>query len=667
MSTSDDVVIRLRLADIAAFVADGKAATMTTSEIEKGIRKLGVTSKEESSSSHGLGLWQATVGRLKYAVTGLVLGLGAGAVAVAKFAVSSVAQFQQVEVAYTNMLGSKSAADAQIKSLQNFANFTPFQFYGDTGIAKMAQQLEAVGVQAKALVGPDGKSGGILGALGDATASIGGTGADMSTAVRDIMTMVTRGKLTGIEVKDLSTHGVMISDYLERQFHLTPTQLEKLVSGGKISANTAIQAIVSGVESSKAAGAMKVQSKTLAGLWTTLKDEVTNAAVDVMLPYLPAMTAFLSRTVDTFGKPEFVQSVKNFFDYMIQGAKGIYDVVTSKGVVRLLTDLWDAIKWMFDTSLSVASGIGGVLNWLFSPFGGGGKTNADSISGVANALGALVDNGFSSTVLKGLFLYTAGMKAFGVATDGTAAAVGRLKAALSFLLIPKGAIEGPSGALGRAVPALTGGAALKALIPELLLSTSIVGVVGALAYHFSSAFRKEWDGMWRDMTTGSALDRIGGFFKSVGVFLGTAIRNGFYDAYSWYHDWFKFLDNLPGDISGLLKDGFLDATNWFIDRLNDLFKAASFTIPGTSIGFSVPTIPHAALAEGGTVSQAGWSMTGERGPELQYMPRGASVIPLPRVGEFAGGGRPIHTHVHLNGREIATAVHAGSDDMAARL
>jgi hypothetical protein len=42
-----------------------------------------------------------------------------------------------------------------------------------------------------------------------------------------------------------------------------------------------------------------------------------------------------------------------------------------------------------------------------------------------------------------------------------------------------------------------------------------------------------------------------------------------------------------------------------------------------------------ALAEGGTALKPGWSMVGEEGPELRYLPKGASVVPL---GHSAAAG-----------------------------
>jgi hypothetical protein len=47
------------------------------------------------------------------------------------------------------------------------------------------------------------------------------------------------------------------------------------------------------------------------------------------------------------------------------------------------------------------------------------------------------------------------------------------------------------------------------------------------------------------------------------------------------------------------------------------------------------------------------------------LPRGAQVIPLPRVPEMVGG-RHIEIPVVLNGREIARAVYDDMDDRMAR-
>jgi phage-related protein len=101
-----------------------------------------------------------------------------------------------------------------------------------------------------------------------------------------------------------------------------------------------------------------------------------------------------------------------------------------------------------------------------------------------------------------------------------------------------------------------------------------------------------------------------------------------------------FFTALPGRMSGIfhgmfdgIKDAFRSAVNFIIHGWNSLqFKIPGFDPPGPGPKFGgftlgVPDIPE--LAIGGTAIMPGWALTGEHGPELTYMPAGASVIPLP--------------------------------------
>ena len=65
------------------------------------------------------------------------------------------------------------------------------------------------------------------------------------------------------------------------------------------------------------------------------------------------------------------------------------------------------------------------------------------------------------------------------------------------------------------------------------------------------------------------------------------------------------------------------------------------------------------LAQGGTATASGLSIVGEQGPELRYLPRSASVIPLNRevVREAVGGGElPIVVQSILDGKLVGQSV-----------
>jgi hypothetical protein len=95
----------------------------------------------------------------------------------------------------------------------------------------------------------------------------------------------------------------------------------------------------------------------------------------------------------------------------------------------------------------------------------------------------------------------------------------------------------------------------------------------------------------------------------------------------------------------------------FFRRLPEALGNVGGTIGNAVQGF-IPGQHGALMPSGG-----GTALVGEAGPELLSLPGGARVIPPPSLG---GVGGPIHTHVYLHGREIATAVAQDTADRRAR-
>jgi TP901 family phage tail tape measure protein len=72
-------------------------------------------------------------------------------------------------------------------------------------------------------------------------------------------------------------------------------------------------------------------------------------------------------------------------------------------------------------------------------------------------------------------------------------------------------------------------------------------------------------------------------------------------------------------------------------------------------GSVLDTLSFGKLQGGGHVTGTGYHLVGEVGPEIVRLPAGATVTPAHRFATAAGSA-PIHTHVYLDGREIAHAV-----------
>ena len=126
-----------------------------------------------------------------------------------------------------------------------------------------------------------------------------------------------------------------------------------------------------------------------------------------------------------------------------------------------------------------------------------------------------------------------------------------------------------------------------------------------------------------------------------------------------------FFRGLPAKVANAVRGAFdglktefqkaIDAMKTAWDSLRDKLK--SFSLPGGGPPIGIPGLQIPGLATGGTISQPGFTMVGERGPELLSLPKGASVIPLSQsVVNSVGGPSRIEVPVYLNGRQIAMAV-----------
>ena len=205
--------------------------------------------------------------------------------------------------------------------------------------------------------------------------------------------------------------------------------------------------------------------------------------------------------------------------------------------------------------------------------------------------------------------------------------------------------------------------------PIGLVAIALIALVAGLviAYKKSAAFRRIVDAVWAAIK--KAASAVGGVLVSAFKVLWTIIKNTpLLLIIRNLGKIIAFIKGMPGKIasaaSGMfdgIKNAFKSAINWIINGWNSLeFSLPKISVPGPLPdipGFSVGTPNIPTLAGGGTITSGGAAIVGERGPELVSLPMGATVHP---------SGGAIHTHVYLNGREIATAVGNAAADRKAR-
>jgi tape measure domain-containing protein len=660
-STEDDVVVRLRLKDVKQFIADVKAGKLAIDDLEKQVKKAGQTASRETGASGGLGKLGAHFGMLAgFARTG-ALALGAATVGVASYAVKSAASMQQVSVSMETMLGSAAKARSMMTMLQTFARDTPFEF-GD--VAKQAQHLLAFGFAANSVKGT-------LTAVGNAASglSLGAEGMDRIVTALGQMRM--KGRVQGDEMLQLAESGINANAYLERAFHMTPAQLQKAQQAGKISAAAAIPVILKGMDD-QFKGLMEKQSQTLGGVWSNLHDSIQQGLVKLTNPFLPALTRWVGQAGDYLGgkkgQPGFFDRLGTFAKVLpgnvtsgradfaaynigaIFGNHG-FDPAIEKGV-RVVHNLGVIVKDVLVPAFKDMSVLLAPVVLVFD--------HLDQITGFvaehATVFRVLADGVIAVVAAFKLYqLVMVGVNAITAVFDGLADAnpIGLIVVAIAAL------------AAGF-VYAYTHWAPFRNFINDSWRRLQVVVAwirdhweTLALFTPFTLAIRVVHD-HWGTIT--GALRSVWNFINKDWPLISGILVKPFEDLIAAFQRVIDAYNNTIGPVQAA--QGLASGMSWQ-DRLGLVGSAVTGNIGGVIGAIANGAKGSANQASGGTTVRSGMSWVGERGPELLNLPRGAKVIPLPRVPEFAGG-RHIEIPVVLNGREIARAVYDDMDDRMAR-
>lgn len=248
-------------------------------------------SKLGAGMARGLGRSVGAVGKV----------LSVGALGVAGFAAAGVAALgavgvagaiagtkvasgnQQAAISFTTMLGSAKKADAFLRDLQQFAATTPFEF---PELQTAASSLISAGINADKVIP-------IMRTLGDVTSGMG-TGAEgVQRATIALQQMSAAGRITGEDLNQLRDAGIPVFDLLASATGKSKAEVVKLAQAGKLGKKE-LDALMKGLESGKGlerfSGLMDKQSKSLAGMWSTLKDTVGQGLAGIMSNALPIMS-----------------------------------------------------------------------------------------------------------------------------------------------------------------------------------------------------------------------------------------------------------------------------------------------------------------------------------------------------------------------------------------
>lgn len=175
-------------------------------------------------------------------------------------------EYQQLEVAFNTMLGSKAKADALMTQLINTAAKTPFDL---VGVSSSAKQLLAYGIAADK--------------VNDTLVRLGNIAAGLSIPLQDIAwlygTTMTQGRLYAEDLNQFTGRGIPMMRELAKELGVAENEVKALVAEGKVGFPE-VQKVIENLTNSGGMfyNLMEEQSKTITGKISNMED-----AISVML------------------------------------------------------------------------------------------------------------------------------------------------------------------------------------------------------------------------------------------------------------------------------------------------------------------------------------------------------------------------------------------------
>ncbi len=171
-------------------------------------------------------------------------------------------EFQQLEIAFKTMLGSKSEAEKLMSQLIQTAVITPFNM---SDVANSAKQLLAYGVEADK--------------VNETLIRLGDIAAGLSIPINDLAylygTTMVQGRMYTQDLNQFLGRGIPLTEELAKQFGVSKNKVKELVEEGKVGFPEVEKAIISLTsEGGKFGGLMEAQSASITGQISNIEDSI---------------------------------------------------------------------------------------------------------------------------------------------------------------------------------------------------------------------------------------------------------------------------------------------------------------------------------------------------------------------------------------------------------
>jgi tape measure domain-containing protein len=316
---------------------------------------------------------------------GAAMAGGAAAVGVGMKAVTAAADFEQTKVAFTTLIGDAAKAEQTLGKLRELGAKTPFEF---PELADAGRKLIAFGESADSV--PE-----TLRRIGDVSAGI-------QAPINEIAELYgkarVQGRLFAEDINQLTGRGIPIIQELAKQFGVSDSEVKKLVESGQVGFPAIEQAFASMTsQGGRFSGMMDAQSKTTAGLFSTLKDTINEVFLTLGQPINDSIRVLAEQAIGLVQQltplaTEAGKRVKDAVMFVLAAFKSgqILDLVSS------------ALKLGFAVGVNaLVNGFRGAIEFFWNLITDGAmwKSLATTLLGLAVGFGAALLNAFQTPIV----------------------------------------------------------------------------------------------------------------------------------------------------------------------------------------------------------------------------------------------------------------------------
>jgi tape measure domain-containing protein len=271
-----------------------------------------------------------------------LFGGAAGIGGIAAFSIKAAADLESTKTAFATMLGSAEKADKVVGKLFDFSKKTPFE---PDEVFGAGRRLLATGISTGELEAE-------LRTLGDIAA---GSNSQMADIVDIYAKIRTKGKASLEELNRLSERGININAVLAKTLGKTGEEISEMVTKGTIKLPE-IQAAFKDLttEGGMFNNAMEAQSKTLNGMFSTLKGNLKAGSAEigtslVKAANLKGVLKAVNAELETFDWEAFGQAAGDAFRVILVGAQTA--VIGLGALVKAKNDVQSGLLWLTEQFL----------------------------------------------------------------------------------------------------------------------------------------------------------------------------------------------------------------------------------------------------------------------------------------------------------------------------